>query len=234
MGCETLPITRRKTKCKPQSEVTTIEAECSSTFFHTRDRQHSYEDASPSITRPAAMTLRRHFNCNSLMEEVKAQRALDAKLGYRKREFLNAKPPEPIVILRSNHQALTGSRNTNERTTGAPRHEQNYRNSCLEVRLTLSSSSSAEIPSFITLRVTNLRSISTQAPTSHYLRGKKSELQKNSECNGATDQLRRERPNSSKATLDSHLDQKCRSLVPASRTTVILQGMLQTLMRLLF
>lgn len=237
MGCEALPITRRRTKCRAQSEVTPIEAECNSTFFHTRNRQHSYEDASPSITRPASMTLRRHFNCNSLMEEVKAQRALDAKLGYRKRDILNAKPPEPIVILRSNNQALTSSRNTNERTTGAPRNEQKYRNRCSEVRLTLSSSSSAMIPSFISLRVTNLRSISTQAPTSYYLRGKKSELQKNLECNGATtatDQLRRERPISSKATLDSQLDQKCRSLVPASRPAVILQGMLQTLLRLLF
>lgn len=155
MGCEALPITRRRTKCRAQSEVTPIEAECSSTFFHTRNRLHSYDDESTSITRPASMTLR-HFNCNSLMEEVKTQRALDAKLGYRKREFLNAKPPEPIVILKSN-QALTCSRNINERTRGAPRNEKKYRNRCSEVRLTLSSSSSAVIPSFISLKVTNLR-----------------------------------------------------------------------------
>lgn len=160
VGCETLAITRRRSttsaKGMPRSQpLTPTETECSRTFFHIRNLQCTNDGPSPVNkleTRPASMKLRRQFNCSSLMEGVKSQRAVDAKLEIKKRECLNAQvedAPVAIVILRSNNQPSASDRNTNESRTGALRNEdtiQKLRNysRCSEVRkakLTLSSSS---------------------------------------------------------------------------------------------
>lgn len=151
VGCEPLAITRRSSKGKSLSMVqpfTPTETECSGTFSQIGNLQHNYEGASPLPinkleTRPASMALRREFNCNSLMEEVKSQRALDAKHKYRKRECRNAQDvdtPVAIVILRSDsNQPSVCSRIMNESTTGTLRNENTFQKSrnvitCSEVR----------------------------------------------------------------------------------------------------
>jgi len=148
VGCEPLAITRRSSKGKSLSMVQPlipIETECSSTFSHMGNLQYNYAGTSPLPIdklekRPASMTLRREFNCSSLMKEVKSQ---NAKHGYRNRECRNTQDvdtPVSIVILRSDrNQPSVCSRITNESTTGTLKNENTFQKSrnaitCSEVR----------------------------------------------------------------------------------------------------
>ena len=150
VGCETLATTKSSnasTTSKPsfpQVSLPSPKTECSNTFFHTRNLKYNYEGTTTPInkleTRPASTTLRRELNCKTLIEEVKRQRALDAKLDLRKRERLSAQivnDPMAIVILRSNKQHSVSNRNKNmsDSRTRAPINKDKNFTSYIEVRM---------------------------------------------------------------------------------------------------